>query len=239
MKVYGFIFARGGSKGLPNKNIKHFFGIPLIARAIIDAKEAGIFERIIVSTDSEEIAEIAIRYGAEVPFMRPAKLATDYSAELDSWKHALDYLENNEGVLPEIMTSIPTTSPLRLPLDIIHGVERFRKGDVDLVVGITPSKKNPFFNIVTKSSDGFLEVSRKTHKKITRRQDAPETFDITTVVYVASTKFVMSASNLYDGRVAGVIIPAERCIDIDDEIDFELAKLLFKQRLNPFEENLK
>lgn len=237
MKVYGFIFARGGSKGLLNKNIKHFFGIPLIAKAIIDAKETGIFERIIVSTDSQQIAEIALRYGADVPFIRPDHLATDHSPELDSWKHALEYLKKDEGILPEVMASIPTTSPLRLPIDIINGVDRFLKGDVDLVVGITPSKKNPFFNIVTMNLDGLLETSKKTYKKITRRQDAPETYDITTVVYVADTKFIMRTSNLYDGRVAGVMIPAERCIDIDDEVDFELAKLLYEKRSNPFEGN--
>ena len=235
MKKYGFIFARGGSKGLPNKNIKIFFGVPLIAKAIMVAKEANILDRLIVSTDSEEIADIALKYGAEVPFLRPAALATDESAELDSWKHALNFLMKEDGFLPEILVSIPTTSPLRLPVDIIQGVERFYEGDVDLVVGITPSKTSPYFNVVSQDAYGCIQSVGKLSNKVSRRQDAPKTYDITTVVYVAGAKYVMSTSNLFDGRIAGVMIPVERSVDIDDEIDFQLAELLYKKRLNNYD----
>jgi CMP-N-acetylneuraminic acid synthetase len=235
MKKYGFIFARGGSKGLPNKNIKNFFGIPLIAQAIKVAQESNILDRLIVSTDSKEIADVALKYGAEVPFLRPADLATDSSAELDAWRHALNFFEKKDGFLPEILVSVPTTSPLRLPIDIIRGVDRFCKGDVDLVVGITLSKKSPYFNMVTKDNGGFIQSVCNSPNKVSRRQDAPKTFDITTVIYVAESKYVMNTNNLYDGRIAGIEIPAERSIDIDDEIDFQLAELLYRKRLNNYE----
>ena len=118
MKVVAFIFARGGSKGLPGKNIRPLGGKPLIAWSIEHALAVKRIERVIVSTDSEEIAAVARDYGAEVPFIRPAELAQDDSPEWLSWRHALNYLGETTGALPEVMVSVPTTAPLRLAIDI-------------------------------------------------------------------------------------------------------------------------
>ena len=118
MKIIAFIFARGGSKGLPNKNIKILNGKPLIAWSIEHAKKINRIDRVIVSTDSEEIAKIAREFGAEVPFMRPLELATDESPEWLSWQHGLKYLKSIDGCLPDLMLSIPATAPLRDVEDI-------------------------------------------------------------------------------------------------------------------------
>ena len=127
MSIIAFIFARGGSKGLPDKNIKILNGKPLIAWSIEHAKSVKRVDRVIVSTDSEEIARIAREYGAEVPFMRPAALATDNSPEWLSWQHSLKYLKNTDGCLPDLMLSIPTTAPLRNVKDIDKVIDEYKK----------------------------------------------------------------------------------------------------------------
>ena len=126
-----FIFARGGSKGLPGKNIRMFAGKPLIAWAIEHAHKAEGIGRVIVSTDSEEIAAVASQYGAEVPFMRPSHLAKDDSPEWLSWRHALEFIRNDEGSLPDAMVSVPVTAPLRQPVDVERCLELFSEGDAD------------------------------------------------------------------------------------------------------------
>ena len=123
MSIVGFIFARGGSKGLPGKNIRPFCGKPLIAWSIDHARAVSRIDRVIVSTDSHEIAEVALAAGAEVPFIRPAELAQDNSSEWLAWRHALNFVRQTDGALPEVMVSIPTTAPLRVPDDIKRCVD--------------------------------------------------------------------------------------------------------------------
>jgi N-acylneuraminate cytidylyltransferase len=117
-KHTAFVFARGGSKGLPDKNILEIGGAPLIAWSIKHAKSCSRIERVIVSTDSEKIKEIALEYGAEVPFMRPAELANDTASELDAWRHAIRELERIDGTYPEVMISLPATSPQHIEIHI-------------------------------------------------------------------------------------------------------------------------
>ncbi len=130
-KHTAFMFARGGFKGLPDKNILEIGGVPLIAWSIKHAKSCSSIERVIVSTDSEKIKKIALEYGADVPFMRPAELATDTASELDAWRHAIKELERLDGAYPEIIISLPATSPLRIPSDIDRALERYSEGDVE------------------------------------------------------------------------------------------------------------
>ena len=153
MRVVAFIFARGGSKGLPGKNTKILAGKPLIAWSIEQAKSVPSISRIIVSTDSEEIAAQALKYGAEVPFMRPEELCRDSSPEWLAWQHALKYLLDIDGFLPDIMVSIPTTAPLRLPVDIENCLNEFKKGEADVVITVSDSRRSPYFNMVRKNLD--------------------------------------------------------------------------------------
>lgn len=230
MKVTACIFARGGSKGLPGKNIRLLGGKPLIAWAIDHALAVKRINRVIVSTDSEEIAAVASEYGAEVPFLRPDELARDDSPEWLAWRHALDYLRAADGVLPEAMVSVPTTAPLRLPLDIENCLDEYEKGEADTVVTVTDAHRSPYFNMVKLKADGTVGLVIPPSSSITRRQDAPAVFDMATVAYVVRPEFVMTRAGIFDGMVRAVKVPPERAIDIDTLLDFQLAECLLNIR---------
>lgn len=229
MKVVAFIFARGGSKGLPGKNVKPLAGKPLIAWSIEHARAVQRIGRVIVSTDSSEIAEVALAYGAEVPFMRPKELALDDSPEWLAWRHALDYLRASDGCLPDAMVSVPTTAPLRLPVDIDNCLDQYEKGDADMVITVTDAHRSPYFNMVKANADGTVGLVIPPPASIARRQDVPTVFDMTTVAYVARPEFVMSHKATFEGRVRAVHVPAERAIDIDTLLDFKFAEFLLNQ----------
>ena len=230
MKAIAFIFARGGSKGLPGKNIRPLGGKPLIAWSIEHSLAVKRIERVIVSTDSEEIAAVARKYGAEVPFIRPEELARDDSPEWLAWHHALNYLRKTTGALPEIMVSVPTTAPLRLPHDIENCLDEYENGDADIVITITEAHRSPYFNMVKANADGTVGLVNPPQSTIVRRQDSPEIYDVTTVCYVANPVFVMTHNATYEGRVRAVKVPVERAIDIDTLLDFQIAESLLNIR---------
>lgn len=225
--IVAFIFARGGSKGLPGKNIRMFAGKPLIAWAIEHALEVEGVIRVIVSTDSEEIAAVAERYGAEIPFIRPSHLAKDNSPEWLSWRHALDFIRNDEGSFPDAMVSVPVTAPLRRPEDVEKCLELFFEGDADVVITVADAHRNPYFNMVAMQTDGSIGLLIPPTSGISRRQDAPKVYDMTTVAYVANPEFVMTHESAFAGRVKAVHVPIERSIDIDTLLDFEIAEFMF------------
>ncbi|PJZ45518.1 cytidylyltransferase domain-containing protein [Leptospira brenneri] len=230
MNTVCFIFARGGSKGLPNKNIRPFAGKPLIAWAIEQAKAVHRIRRVIVSTDSTSIAEVAREYGAETPFMRPPELAGDNSPEWLAWRHALNYIQETEGSLPDAMISIPATAPLRFIDDIIACLDEFEKGNADVVITVTDAHRNPSFNMVKYTNDEFVGLVTPPAEGVFRRQDAPQVFDMATVAFVVDPKFVFSNSSIFSGRVRAVNVPTERAIDIDTLFDFEVAEFLMQRR---------
>ena len=226
MKTIAFIFARGGSKGLPGKNIRTLSGKPLIAWSIEHALTVKRIERVIVSTDSEEIAAVVRDYGAEVPFIRPAELAQDDSPEWLAWRHALNYMRETTGALPEVMVSVPTTAPLRLPLDIENCLDEYEKGDADMVITVTDAHRSPYFNMVKDNADGTVGLVNPPKSAIFHRQDAPVVYDMATVCYVANPAFVMSHNATFDGRVKAVHVPTERALDIDTLLDFQIVENL-------------
>ncbi|SIT68368.1 N-acylneuraminate cytidylyltransferase [Ectothiorhodosinus mongolicus] len=228
--VIAFIFARCGSKGLPGKNIRPLNSKPLIAWAIEHAKAVKRIRRVIVSTDCQEIATVAAEYGAEVPFLRPDELATDSSPEWLAWRHALEFVQKEDGSYPDVMVSVPVTAPLRLPQDIERCLDLYFKNECDAVITVTEPHRNPYFNMVKEKSDGRFELVISASNGIPRRQDAPTLFDMTTVAYVMSPKFVMENDSLFLGRVRAVHVPIERAIDIDSLLDFQIAELLMNKR---------
>ena len=232
MSTVACIFARAGSKGVPNKNIQTFNGKPLISWAVELALEVKQIHEVFVSTDSEEIAEIARMAGASIPFIRPSELATDTSPEWHSWQHFIKFLADKDGRLPEIFLSLPATSPLRSAIDIENCLNEFKKGRADFVVGITPSERNPYFNMVKKGEDNQVNLVIQQGEKYSRRQDTPEIFDLTTVCYVGKPSTILTKNSIFEGKVAGVEIPRERAIDIDTELDFQIAEFLFKSKVN-------
>jgi N-acylneuraminate cytidylyltransferase len=225
MKIFGFIFARGGSKGLPGKNIKPLGGLPLIGHAVNAARDSGLIDRIIVSTDDPAIAAVAREQGAEVPFMRPANLARDDSPEWLAWRHAISEVGEFD-----VFVSLPCTAPLRTGADVRQCVELYLKGDCDMVVTTRKAERHPSFNMVVLDERGYASVAVPPGTAITRRQDAPKVFDMTTVAYVSSPRFILEHDAIFQGRVKAVEIPAERAVDIDTELDFAFAQFLLERR---------
>ena len=227
MSCIAGIFARGGSKGLPGKNIKTFHGKPLIAWSIECALSVPRIDRVIVSTDSPEIAQIALEYGADVPFLRPQSLATDDSPELLSWQHLLRFVETEQKLLPDLFLSLPATSPLRLISHVERCIDTLLSGDFDSVITVSDAYRNPFFNMVQEDRQKTVRLVSKLPSTIYRRQDAPKVYDVSTIAYAASPKFVLNNISLFSGRMGFVTVPRERSIDIDTILDFQLAEHLY------------
>jgi len=225
-KVFAFVFARGGSKGLPRKNVLPLGGKPLIAHSIDVAKQVQGVERIFVSTDDDEIKRIAKEFGAEV-IDRPEELASNKAPEIEAWKHAIVYLKE-KGEHFDIFLSLPATSPLRDKSDVIACLEAMNKR-TDAVITVTPATRSPYFNMVSREKEGYSKIIIPFNKYV-RRQDTPQVYDITTVAYVTRPDFISKHNSLFEGKVKSVIVPKERAIDIDDIYDFKLAELILQKR---------
>ena len=226
MRCIAYIFARGGSKGIPRKNLQLLGGKPLIAYPIETALATGRFERVIVSTDSEEIAAEAVRFGAETPFIRPSALASDTSSEWLSWQHALRETEAIYG-LPDVFVSLPATSPFRNTVDVVRCIDKlFSDPTPDIVITAKRADRSPYFNMVKIDPKGFARLVIASNDKFIRRQDAPDVYDVTTVAYAARTDFILKAKGLWDGNVGLVEIPPERALDIDTPFDFYIAECI-------------
>lgn len=228
-KTPAFIFARGGSKGVRGKNIRDLAGKPLIAYAIECAKKSSYISRVVVSTDNEDIAQVAVGFGAEVPFVRPHELAGDESPEWLAWQHAITETRKVYGAdCCPVFVSVPATCPFRKTEDIDNCIRELNSDETDMVITVTQSHSNPYFTMVTADKDGYAQLAAKPEKPIARRQDAPKIMDIVGVAYAAKPEFVMRAKGMWDGRVKGVEVPQERALDIDTEHDFLMAELLMK-----------
>ena len=223
-----FIFARGGSKGVPKKNIVSIAGKPLIVHSINLAQSINEINAIYVSTDCQEIADIALKENVQV-IKRPPELAKDNSPEWLSWQHAVSHIIEKEGCFDHFL-SLPTTAPLRIKQDV-ECCMRALASNIDLVVTITQATKNPWFNIVKLDESSNIVPVLKT-PGINRRQDAPACFDLTPVAYVTRPEFILENSSMWDGNVRGIEIPNERSIDIDTPMDFLIAKFLLEAKDN-------
>jgi CMP-N-acetylneuraminic acid synthetase len=229
--VVAGIFARGGSKGVPRKNVRLLGGKPLIAWAIEAARASTLISRVIVSTDDQEIAAVACRFGAEVPFLRPAELARDDSPELLAWQHAIRWIDGVVGSPRcDVFVSVPATSPLRAVEDIDACVLSLLDGDADAVIAVKAAERSPYFNMVTMDPAGYVKLVIPPATDVSRRQDAPAVYDITTVAYAVRPAYVLSARSILQGRVRAIIVPAERALDIDSELDFAIAECLIGRR---------
>lgn len=225
MKTYAFVFARAGSKRLKNKNLLDLGGKPLVQHSIDFALSSDFIDRVFVSSDSQEILEIANNRGAETIF-RPPELATDESPEIQSWKHAVDFVTSRFGDFDKFV-SLPPTSPLRRVEDVMSVIEELKPG-VDYSVSITKSSHSPWFSIVTRNSDGLVRPLIEPVKPLYRHQDAPDSYDLTAVAFATTPTYIQKVNNLWDGLVSGVEVPRETAIDIDDGIDFEVARALLQ-----------
>lgn len=230
MKTVALICARGGSKGLPGKNLKPFRGRPLLAWSVEQALAVVRIHRVIVSTDDEAIAAAGRAAGADVPFLRPPELARDESPEWLVWRHALDYLRTRESFEPDALVVVPPTAPLRESADIDRCLDEFTATGADVVITVTDAHRSPYFNMIRIGADGTAGLVMPPASAVTRRQDAPVVYDMTTVAYVARPEFVMSRQGLFEGTVRSVHVPIERALDIDTALDLRIAECLAAAR---------
>lgn len=227
-KNYAFIFARGGSKGIPKKNIKTLAGKPLIQYSIETAQATHSIDEVFVSTDDPEISALARRLGGIV-IDRPHELASDTADEWLAWQHAISWVHDEFGAFDKFI-SLPATSPLRAIQDVDAAIEKYTSENADACISVTKSSRSPYFNMVKHDDSGYVEVINQLDLNIKRRQDAPEAFDVTTVVYVLSPQFILNNKALFDGKVVAVEIPKERAVDIDDIYDFKFAETLLNEQ---------
>lgn len=227
MKIFSFIFARGGSKGLPKKNIKKLNGKPLITYAINLSNDLKEIDKTFVSTDSDEIIDVIKNYDVEI-IKRPKELATDVSSEWLAWQHAISYSNEKFGEFQKFL-SLPATSPLKEANDVKECI-KLLDDDTDVVITMSHSTRNPWFNMCKVGKNNYVEIVNKGPDKIVRRQDAPNVYDITTLCYVANPQFVLKNTNIWDGKVKAHQVPKERSIDIDTELDFKIAEFLIREK---------
>ncbi|MFW9995572.1 MAG: cytidylyltransferase domain-containing protein [Candidatus Odinarchaeota archaeon] len=229
-KILCTICARGGSKGIKNKNIRLLNGKPLIYYSIAVAKKCDYIDNIIVSTDSEEIASIASSFGVEVPFMRPKELALDHVGRVDVIIHATSTFEAMKETKWDLIVDLGVASPLRNVRDVKNAIELLVEKNADNVVSATPSHRNPYFNMAEVDKAGKVSYSKQLPAKITQRQDAPEVFDLNDSILVWTRETLFSDKDFFNDGSSLYIMPTERSVDIDTEIDFKIAECLIKDR---------
>ena len=220
--------ARSSSKRVKNKNIKLFNGKPIISYAIHLAKSCGLFKRIVVSTDSYRISEIAKKYGAEVPFLRPKKLATENASMDKVIEHAINKLFSL-GYDFDILVNRDCTAPFICISDIKKGVSLLNRKKNDLVVAVYKTHLNPYFNMMESDSNEFLKFSKKTKKCVTNRQDAPIVYQLTGFQIINVPRF-LKYKKIYMPRILPIEIPPKTGLMIDSEFEFQIADYMFRKR---------
>ncbi|AYJ79319.1 flagellar modification protein B [Aliarcobacter cryaerophilus ATCC 43158] len=226
------ICARGGSKGVKNKNIKELHGKPLIAYTIEQAKASGLFEHIVISTDSDDIANVAKQYGAEVFFKRSSEMASDTAGKLDVIRDAFKRSEEYYNKTFDYLIDLDATAPLRLTEDIIDSFNQFKENNNDNLITAMPSRRSPYFNLVEQDENGKVYLSKKLDNKIIRRQDAPKSYDMNASIYIWKRDIILNEISIFLEKTGLYVMPEERSIDIDTEFDFKFVDFLMKENKN-------
>ena len=224
------ICARGGSKGVNNKSIKSINGKPLIAYTIEQAKASGLFEHIVVSTDSDDIANTAKKYGADIFFKRTAELAGDKSGKLDVIKDAFIKSEEYYNACFDYLIDLDVTSPLRNIEDITNAFKQFLEKHNDNLITVMPSRRSPYFNLVEVNASGKVHLSKKIDQCVIRRQDAPKSYDMNASIYIWKRKIILNETSLFLKSTGLYVMPEERSIDIDSDLDFKFVEFIMKEK---------
>jgi CMP-N-acetylneuraminic acid synthetase len=222
------ITARGGSKGIPQKNLRTILGKPLIAYTIEAALQAKMLTRTIVSTDDEAIARISEQYGAEVPFLRPQHLATDAATSIAVLQHAVTYLAEQGDYATDIVVCLQPTSPLRSAEDIDQAVELCLQSGADSVVSLCQAKHHPFWmkKIVNGKVHPLIEEDEQHY---TRRQELPPVYQLNGALYVTRAKVLLEENRMLGEYTIPYIMPQERSIDIDTQTDLQVAECILQR----------
>lgn len=231
MKILAIIPARSGSKGLRDKNTKILHGKPLIAWTIERAQKSKYIERLIVSTDSEGIAEVAVEYGAEVPFIRPAELATDEAPGIAPVMHAIEFLEKHEGYKSDYVLLLQCTSPMRQTFHIDECIELAAQRTSDSIVSVNELEYPILWNRVI-DENGFLQnFIEYDEKEGYQRQKIEKVYRLNGSMYISNTEKLKKEKSFLVGNVRPYIMSKESSVDIDDEFGFRVAEMLLKSQL--------
>ena len=222
--------ARGGSKGVPNKNLRPLLGRPLLAHSLEQARASGLFDAIAVSSDSSEILAAARNYGADHLIERPAELASDTAPKLPAIRHCVTETERLTGHNFDTVVDLDATSPLREPQDIVNATAMLEDRRVSNVITGAPARRSPYFNLVEVGQDGIARLSKPSPRPIARRQDAPACYDMNASIYVWHRQSLFGSDTLFNPNTLLYVMPEERSVDIDSELDFMIVEHLMKAR---------
>ncbi len=227
-RILGVIPARGGSKGLPGKNVRELFGKPLIVWTIEQARNSKYLDEVIVSTDDQVIADISEKHGASVPFLRPKELATDHSRIIDVLIHVIDRLET-EGASYDLTMLLQPTSPLRRSADIDGAIELLFARKAQTVVSVCEAEHHPY-GANTLPADGSMRDFLRPEVMNKNRQELPKFYRINGAIYLACCDYLRTCKTLFGSGTYAYVMPQERSIDIDTQLDFEFAEHLLKTK---------
>lgn len=228
MRTLCIIPARGGSKGIPGKNVKLFNGKPLIYYTIDCARAICADEDICVSTDDDEIISLVEKYGLRVPFVRPAELATDTAGTYEVLLHALSYYERL-GMHYDVVVLLQNTSPFRSARHVKDAINLYRE-DIDMVVSVKECAANPYYCVFEESAEGFLKVC-KGNGNIFRRQDAPKVYEYNGAIYVMNAE-VLKTTHMHSMRKRIKYVMDElHSVDLDNMLDWKIAEIMLEEKL--------
>lgn len=226
MKILVIIPARGGSKGIPHKNIKPLAGKPLIYYTIDVARQIVSDEDICVSTDDQEIVKCVEDYGLKVPFVRPAELATDTAGTYEVLLHALNFFES-QGKHYDIVILLQNTSPFRTAKQVKEAMQLY-KDDIDMVVSVKECSANPYYCVFEENNDGFLYIS-KGNGKIIRRQDAPKVYEYNGAIYIINVTSLKRMPLFAFPHRVKYVMDELSSLDLDTMFDWKMAEMISKE----------
>lgn len=239
-KILGLVTARGGSKGLIDKNIRPLAGRPLIAWTLDAAHEStgsgpGCLDRVVVSTDSERISDICRQHGAETPFCRPADLARDHSPHIDVVLHALEWLRRHESYVPQWVMLLQPTSPFRTASDIHDAIQLAARRDAPAVVSVCETHAHPYL-MRSLGADGTMAAFMQCPIGYARRQDLPTVYALNGAIYLVRRETLVNKKTLEPPGAVGYVMPPDRSHQIDTAWDLRIAELIARDRIGTDEE---
>lgn len=231
MKILCTICARGGSVGVKNKNIRDLCGKPLIAHSIIQAKKANLFDKIAVSSDSEEIRHIATKWGADYVIDRPAELASSTAPKIPVIQHAFLEAERFARDHFDFIVDLDATSPLRFVEDIVDAFNQFAAcEEAENLVTAMPARRSPYFNMLEVGENRFAKLVKQNPEPIHRRQDTPACYDMNASIYIWKRNTLLNSQSTITDRTLLYVMPEERSFDIDSLLDWKIVSLLAEER---------
>jgi len=227
------ICARGGSKGIPDKNLRHLGGTPLVVHSVLHALESGLFNYVAVSSDRDEILTVCQKAGADILVARPPEMATDEAGKMPAIRHCLLEVERVTGIRFDVQADLSATGPLRRASDIAGAVRLLEARGAPSVITGCEARNSPYFNMVERLPDGSVALSKMPPRAVERRQDAPACFDMNGSIYVWWRDRVADDPKvLYPGTLL-YEMPPERSLDIDTELDLRIAEFLWSSPDRP------